>query len=72
MRIKIKDLDEPITGKSVKIEMFYDPHLRLWTLYPVDENGYQTGNAEYAYGKKDALFTKQCMEDEYLNQEESL
>jgi len=27
--------------------MWYDPHLRLWTIVTVDEGGNQIGDAEY-------------------------
>lgn len=33
---------------------YYDPHLRMWTLYRIDEWGNQVGVAEY-YGNKKQL-----------------
>lgn len=30
-----------------KLIVFYDRHLRLWTAYYVDADGYQQGNAGY-------------------------
>lgn len=33
---------------------FYDPYIRSWTVYKIDENGYQVGDAEH-YAHKQSL-----------------
>lgn len=39
---------EPVDPKpAVGVERFYDRSLRLWTLYTVDEDGNQVGEAQY-------------------------
>ena len=53
---------EIIERECTGIECWYDPHIRLWTLYPVDAEGNQLSEATYAYGKADAKATKQAME----------
>ena len=37
------------------VVMFYDRHLRLWTLYIKDEEGNQISNTEYAPSRADAI-----------------
>lgn len=37
------------------VVMFYDRHLRLWTLYIKDEEGNQISNTEYAPSRTDAI-----------------
>lgn len=54
------------TPQAAKIEMWYDRHLRLWTLYPVDENGYQLSyGATYSNTKTEALRVKKQLEEEW-------
>ena len=36
------------------IRYYYDPHIRFWTLYRIDEGGNQISDAEY-YGNKEQL-----------------
>lgn len=66
--IKIKiastgcNLPDVIERECTAIACWYDPHIRLWTLYPVDAEGNQLDSATYAYGKADAKATKQAME----------
>lgn len=52
-------------AKADHIEMWYDRHQKLWTLYPVDAEGFQIAGAEYGYGKKEALRIKKELEEEY-------
>ena len=69
MMILINGIEyEPTTeeSKAVSIECWYDRHTRLWTLYPVDENGYQLDGATYAYGKAEAMRVKKELEEEYI------
>lgn len=55
-------LPETEERECVRIECWYDPHIRLWTLYPVDAEGNQLDSATYVYGKADAKATKTAME----------
>ncbi len=34
---------------------FYDIHIKSWTVFKVDKQNYQTGNAEYFANKKSLL-----------------
>ena len=47
------------------IEMWYDRHLRLWTLYPVDAEGNQMDGAQYATIKSEAKELKRLLEEQY-------
>lgn len=49
------DLNESINIPN-DVEMFYDRHLRLWTLYMKDEEGNQISNTEYAPTREEALY----------------
>lgn len=61
------DFDVGIKERTTtKIDMWYDPHIRLWTLTPMDDENYQTGDCQYAYGKKDAMRMKKEMEMDLL------
>ncbi len=66
--IKIKitnmgcNLPEIEERECVRIECWYDPHIRLWTIYPVDAEGNQLDSVTYAYGKADAKATRIAME----------
>ena len=70
IRIKIKAtgccLPEIAEKECTAIECWYDRHIRLWTLYPVDAEGNQLDEAKYAYGKMDAKITKEMMETELI------
>ena len=61
--VKLEDI-EPVERVCVTIDCWYDPHLKLWTLYPVDADGNQLDGATYAHGKTDAMKTKMQMLDE--------
>lgn len=50
---------------TTKIDLWYDPHIRLWTLTPMDDENIQTAPCDYAYGKTYALERKADMEREY-------
>lgn len=52
-------------GKATAVEMWWDRSLRLWTLYPVDENGYQLDGATYANNKTEAMRAKKELAAEY-------
>lgn len=66
IKIKIRatgcSLPEITEKECTAIECWYDRHIRLWTLYPVDAEGNQLDSATYAYGKVDAMVTKEAME----------
>jgi hypothetical protein len=51
--LTVLDGDE---GVVVAIEVYYDPHLKLWTGYAVDENGYQVGPALYDMERLDVAY----------------
>lgn len=55
------------------VVMFYDRHLRLWTLYIKDEEGNQISNTEYTPSKADAIEMAQDVDNfvirESLNEE---
>lgn len=51
-----------IERECTGIECWYNRHLRLWTLYPVDAEGNQLSEATFVYGKTDAKANKQAME----------
>ena len=63
--VRLEDL-EPVERECTSIECWYDPHLKLWTLYPVDAEGNQLDGATYAHGRQDALKTKNQMTDELI------
>lgn len=50
---------------TTKIDMWYDPHIRLWTLTPMDDENIQTGPCEYVTGKKAAQKQAAYMLAEY-------
>lgn len=62
VKIKLTGIETIEERECTAIECWYDPHLRLWTLYPVDAEGNQLCGATYSYGKADAMATKQAME----------
>ncbi len=35
--------------------IWYDPHLRLWTLQTVDAEGYQVGSVDYGIDRAEAF-----------------
>ena len=45
--------EEPVQVKDY--QLFYDKHLRLWTVYIIDEEGNQISDTEYASNRHDAL-----------------
>ncbi len=62
MVIKIGEPIEPVEYIPVSVRMWYDRHLRLWTLYPVDKDGNQTEDAQYAPNRADAEKVKKHIE----------
>ena len=47
------------------IDMWYDKHLKLWTLQVKDKYNNQIGKSEYVTGKKNALKEKEELEQKY-------
>jgi hypothetical protein len=45
------------------VTMWYDKHLKLWTLQTLDKYDNQIGKAEYIKGKQNALRVKQELEN---------
>lgn len=37
------------------VEVFYDPHIRLWTAYLIGGDGYQAAHAAYGISKVEAI-----------------
>lgn len=63
MRIRLGEpTNDPVEYIPVVVRMWYDRHLRLWTLYPVDKDGNQTEPAQYAPNRADAEKIKMDME----------
>lgn len=52
-------------AKAVKIEAWYDRHIKLWTLYPIDEEGNQLAGASYAGNRAEMEYMKRELEVEY-------
>ena len=50
--------------KPVAVTKWYDRYTRLWVVYKVDQYGYQYGDAQYVYGKKEAERTANEFVDE--------
>ena len=48
----MKTYENIING--IKYRYFFDKSIKSWTVYKVDENNYQVGNAEY-YANKTSL-----------------
>ena len=70
MGIKINGCEYEPTEKDTKavaVEMWYDRHYKHWVLYPVDIDGNQLVEAEYGFGKKEALSIKSSLEQEYIH-----
>lgn len=59
-----KVYDDP---KSVKVNMWYDRHLRLWEIWEVDAEGNQWKESRYAPNKAEALEIKKELEAEIMN-----
>lgn len=55
---------EETEAQAVAVEMWYDRHIRLWTIYPVDAEGNQLDGARYGYGKKEAERIRREIEEE--------
>ena len=63
IRISFNGMErEEIERKPVEIRMWYDRHIRMWTLYPVDAEGNQTDSADYAGHRAEALKIKAFLE----------
>lgn len=56
--VVVKNVNEMKENMNISndVEMFYDRHLRLWTIYLKDEEGNQISNTEYAPNRKEALY----------------
>lgn len=63
--IKGYDYERERKKKVVSVDAWYDRHTRLWCIQLEDENGYQIGDAEWVYGKTDAMARKAELEAEY-------
>jgi hypothetical protein len=55
IRITSSAPEPPAPGKPIRVDRFYDRHIRLWTLLLKDEHGNQIGDAVYAGSKREAL-----------------
>ena len=65
IKVNGKPIEEITVDHSpVGVDMWYDRHLRMWTLYPVDAEGNQLRYAYYACGKDRALMLKKDIEQE--------
>ncbi len=67
MRTYRTQLSPPIAVGSelvVSIEVYYDPHLRLWTALADNEVGFQVGPAVYAFDRVGAI--AECIADTHL------
>ena len=61
------DLCKPWDGGQddaipVAVEMWYDRSRRHWVVYPVDADGNQLKEAEYGFGKAEAMEIKKDLE----------
>jgi hypothetical protein len=71
MTIKIKGYEhEIIERKAVKAECWYDRHRREWVLCPVDDEGNQLCEAQYAFSKAEAKRMKNDIEERIANGEQ--
>lgn len=45
-----------VTREDEKLaDVWYDPYLKLWTIFAVNEQGHQQGPADYATSKAEAI-----------------
>ena len=58
------DPEQQQEPKATHVDAWYDRHTRLWVIQCLDEDGYQVGDAQYVYGKKDAMDRKAELERE--------
>lgn len=66
VEIKIKGWDGIVPEhKAARVEMWYDRHYRHWVIYPVDAEGNQWWEAQYGFGKAEALRIKRDIEREH-------
>ena len=56
--------DQHTDHTPVGVDCWYDRHLRMWTLYPVDAEGNQLRQASYAPRKDLAMILKKDIEAE--------
>lgn len=61
---------EQAEAKAVSVEMWYNRHLKLWEVYPVDAEGNQLDGSRYAYGKDNAEKVKAEVERDVLTIED--
>lgn len=55
---------EPV---ATHVDMWYNPHIRLWELTPMDDENNQVGDTVYEYGKKGAVLRKKEMENDLVS-----
>ena len=61
MKIMIDRQEYIPTGEKPQMdhaEMWYDRHYSHWVIYPVDKDGTQIAEAQYGFGKQEALRIK--------------
>lgn len=54
---------------TTHIDVWYDRHIRLWTLQPMDDEKIQTAPVEYAANKKEAMELKAEMERDLIRKD---
>ena len=58
--------EQPQADNSiVKIDTWYDRHTRLWCIQLLNKDGYQVGDARWAYGKKAAKVVTDELKKEF-------
>ena len=73
--IKIKDWDadaidnDEESRKPVKVNMWYDRHLRLWEIWTVDADGNQWDESRYGANKTEAIEIKKELEEQIASGE---
>lgn len=67
MKIRIVgfDVSKQFDETVVKIDAWYDKHTRLWVVQKLNKDGYQVGDADYVYGKTNAMEEKAELEKKY-------
>ena len=59
------DYDAQFDETVVTVDAWYDRHTRLWVVQKLNKDGYQVGDADYVYGKADAMRVKKETEKDY-------
>ena len=63
MTIRLSEWDGVVSDhKAVKVNMWYDRHLRLWEVWTVDSEGNQWEESRYSYSKAGAVGIKKELE----------